>query len=259
MLGETYVPRQRTRKPTTTHANGRTRQESSTHTRRDYATQPLRDLLSSTAAAADFRPIRTLDEYKYLALYLHTGNNSTTFPETSRTTGTLSHQRITSYCTLSLLGTHNPCGGTNKNDHGSHVLSTSSGSGVSGQTTPIANIHRQHQPPLAFHRVRRSVSNPECAALCRTPIWLPPENQDVARLRVSGLSSTTDFLERMMEHKGQNSYPKSDQILSDCNNMNWDGVRQLRNSKHLLFSSTRTKVRGQGTTCCVAALRSHGA
>lgn len=66
----------------------------------------------------------------------------------------------------------------------------------SSQTIQIADIHRQHQPPLAFHRVRRSVSNPERAALYRTPLWLPPENQDVARPRVSGLPFTTDFLQK---------------------------------------------------------------
>lgn len=64
------------------------------------------------------------------------------------------------------------------------------------QVVQITDIHRQDQPPLAFHRIRRSVGNPERAALCQTSLWLPPENQNVARPRVSGLLPTADFLAR---------------------------------------------------------------
>lgn len=70
----------------------------------------------------------------------------------------------------------------------------------SSRTIQITDIHRQHQSPLAFHRVRRSVSNPECAALCQTFPWLPPENQNVAGPCVAGLPSTTDFLVRAAEN-----------------------------------------------------------
>lgn len=93
----------------------------------------------------------------------------------------------------------------------------------SSQTIQNAHVHRQHQPPLAFYNIRRSVSNPERAALYRAPFWLSSKNQNVARPCVSSLPSIADFLARATEHKPVASISANNCL--DYNSRDWDGVR----------------------------------